>query len=129
MTRAERFDEWYAAYPRQKGRKAAQRVWERIPLEELPAVREGLQRYIESEELRECLKEAPSGKFIKHPATWLHQECWTDSYVITIPKQPQRAAVIDRCEWPGCETYAVTSDIGGRNKRCSEHYHMKEVTP
>ena len=125
MLHMDAFNLFWAAYPRRSAKGAARRAWATVPPLEVDAIMAGL----EQAKLHNPQWRKDGGMYIPHPATWLRAEGWLDEFTITLPKlQPQRPAIIDRCEWPGCETYAVTSDIGGRNKRCSEHYHMKEVT-
>lgn len=72
-TDADRFGEFYDAYPRHVARKAAAKAWTK-------AVREGAEpeqliaaakRYADS-------RQGQDPKFTKHPATWLNQGCWED---------------------------------------------------
>lgn len=126
MTRDELFQEFWLNYPRKLSKQDAKRVWAKIPIAELPAVMEGLERARHSDLWRERLKEAPDGRYLPYPATWLRAGGWEDEYHITIPKQEQRPAQIDRCEVSGCTSYAVHSDLAGRHKRCREHVHTKQ---
>lgn len=70
-----RFDRFWLAYPRRKGKGAAARAWKKInPTEVLLAkILLAVTRDKASPEWRK-----DAGQFIPHPATWLNQERWLD---------------------------------------------------
>ena len=74
----ELFAQFWARYPRKRGKQAAIRAWERIrPDEALCGVMlEALGRDAASRQWN-----AQEGRFIPHPATWLNQGRWEDEGV------------------------------------------------
>lgn len=69
----ERFEDWYQHYPLKKSKAAALKSWERQNLDE------------RADELIPILAKQKSldrqyqpGGFIKHPSTYLNQQCWND---------------------------------------------------
>ena len=73
----ERFDIFYAAYPRKAGVAKAKTIWKRIsPTQKtFDEIMEGLARAKKCEQWNK-----DHGQFIPHPATWLNQERWKDDY-------------------------------------------------
>lgn len=68
------FKVWYAKYPRRKGPAAAKKSY--ISARKKKGVTAGLllaacERYVAETKGKEA-------RFIKHPSTWLNQECWDD---------------------------------------------------
>lgn len=74
------FEEFYAAYPKHVGRKAAVEKWAKALKDgaDPAAIIAGAKRY--ADERRD---ENP--QYTKHPATWLNQACWEDD-----PQSPAR---------------------------------------
>lgn len=75
------FDEFYSAYPRHEGRKAAERAWHRLGLWARPMTTEDIKDALEWQIPVFRKREK---KFIPLPATWLNGERWNDEP----PKQP-----------------------------------------
>lgn len=77
------FAEFYAEYPLKKSKKAAQKKFseiikgKKVSFEELMS---SLRAYNE-----EIAVKGTEKRFIKHPSTWLNQECWTDDCEIDKP--------------------------------------------
>lgn len=70
-----RFDRFWAAYPKQVGRAAALKVWERLrPDEALADVMIAKVR----EQTASWQWQREGGQFIPHPRTWLNQGRWED---------------------------------------------------
>lgn len=65
---------FWEAYPRKIGKKAAQRAWKRSKDKpDISIIIEAIERQKTSDQwLKDC------GRFIPHPATWLHQGRWDD---------------------------------------------------
>jgi hypothetical protein len=76
----ERFDTFYAEYPRKVGKEVARKAWEKLkPTDELfQTIMAALER---QKELPQWKKDG--GKFIPYPATWLNGRRWEDE--ITAP--------------------------------------------
>lgn len=72
---AQKFEEFWASYPRKIAKKRALQVWTRLkPNEELFGI---IMSAVEAhKKSKQWLKDG--GDFIPHPATWLYQERWTD---------------------------------------------------
>ena len=69
------FEQFWKAYPRRKGKGAAQRAWDRIkPDGQLFS--QILAAIEQQKQGEDWLKE--NGRFIPHPTTWLNQERWLD---------------------------------------------------
>lgn len=72
----QRFEEFWAAYPRKQGKGAARKAWRKIrpgaPLHGriMAAVKDNAAR--NPQWLRD------GGQFVPNPATWLNQERWED---------------------------------------------------
>jgi hypothetical protein len=74
---AEQFEEWYAVYPRRMGRGKALESYAKAIKAGLATHAElldGARRYA----AENAHRTGPDKKFIKHPATWLNQQCWLD---------------------------------------------------
>ena len=94
MFRDVSFDDFYALYPRHKGKKDAMKAWREINpalhveiLTSLAAWRPELIRRAEGRP-----------QFIKLPATWLRAECWTDELQIHGGPASHAPAVIPKLE-------------------------------
>lgn len=68
-----RFERFYAAYPRKRSRQAAEKAFAKINPDEqlLAAILAGIERAMTSGEWADS-------KFIKHPASWLNAAGWQD---------------------------------------------------
>lgn len=75
-TTSDRFEEFWAAYPRKSGKGAARKSWEKLnPDEKLFCkIISALEAQCKSEQWKR-----DHGQFIPYPATWLSQERWEDS--------------------------------------------------
>ena len=84
----ERFERFYAAYPRKKSRKQAEKAFASLNPDEqlLQAILAGLERAMKSGEWS-------NPQFIPHPATWLNAQGWLD--VIAVEYSPPVHEVID----------------------------------
>ena len=78
MTPFERdFERFWLAYPRRKAKGAARKAFEKaLKLADIETICEGALNYARENQHTEA-------RYIKHPATWLNQECWDDE-----PDQP-----------------------------------------
>lgn len=66
------FEEFYAAYPKHVGRRAAETAWRKVIRGADPElVIAGARRYATE-------RQSENPQYTKHPATWLNQGCWTD---------------------------------------------------
>jgi len=73
--RAEKFDKFWAAYPKKKGKGAALKAWEKLnPSDEL--IEMMLSAVEQQKGTKEWVKDA--GQFIPYPATWLNGRRWED---------------------------------------------------
>jgi len=73
------FEKFWSAYPRKVGKKKSAESWKTA----MKLVDNDAQKIISKVEQYQvyCENEGTEHRFIKHPATWLHQECWNDDYV------------------------------------------------
>lgn len=77
------FDEFYSLYPRKEAKQKALLAYKKaIKTVDKDTILQGLKKYIKHIEKNKTEK-----KFIKHPATWLNQECWNDEYESEIKKE------------------------------------------
>jgi len=83
----ERFERFYATYPRKKSRKQAEKAFASLNPDEqlLQAILAGLERAMKSGEWS-------NPQFIPHPATWLNAQGWLD--VIAVEYSPAVREVI-----------------------------------
>lgn len=66
------FDEFWSVFPRKVAKGAAKRMYQKAVKGAKPEeILCGAQRYASE-------RAGNDPKFTKHPATWLHGECWTD---------------------------------------------------
>lgn len=73
IDRTDRFDEFYAAYPRHVARKAAEKAWVAAIKDEADPqqIIDAAKRYAASQ------RDQPA-RYVKHPATWLNGACYLD---------------------------------------------------
>lgn len=85
---ADRFDEFWAAYPRRVAKSTARQAWiKAVESADPDALIAGARAY--SDHVASVGTEA---KYIAHPATWLNKERWTDEYIgNSRPAQPNGA--------------------------------------
>lgn len=76
------FEKFYALYPRKVARAKAEIAWKQIKPELHAAILEAVKAHSQSEQWTR-----DDGKFIPHPATWLHQKRWND--VLTVGSKVQ----------------------------------------
>lgn len=71
--RTDRFDEFYAAYPRHVAPKAAQKAW-------VAAIKDKTdpQQIIDAATRYAASQRGQPAKYVKHPATWLNGACYLD---------------------------------------------------
>ena len=67
------FDEFWKIYPRKRRKEIAKLAWSQIGAEEIPAIMNGLDLHIKSEEWSE-----DDGKFVPNPAKYLAERRWED---------------------------------------------------
>lgn len=85
------FEQWYAVYPLHKGRGQALKAYRLARKKATPdQLLAGAKRY------REDPKRNPD--FTKHPATWLHGECWKDESAAAQARQ-SRSLAVGTPEW------------------------------
>lgn len=77
------FDSFWLVFPRKIGKGAARRSWEKACLKVGPDLlldrAEAYAAYVRHKKIEDG--------FVKHPATWLNQECWDDD----LPRVPAKA--------------------------------------
>lgn len=79
----QRFERWYATYPKKKGKQAALRVWLRLKPDDAMTDRL-IAAVLQQSKWKDWTKDA--GQFIPHPATWLNQGRWEDEPSAAKPK-------------------------------------------
>lgn len=71
---AQKFDEFWDAYPRKKGKGQARKAFERaLKKTDMETILEGVREYIANGRWED-------EQFIAYPATWLNGERWSDEY-------------------------------------------------
>lgn len=77
LTQEQRFDEFWAKYPKKRSKGQAERAWVKIAPDDalFAQIIEGLERAKRS---RDWIKEG--GRYIPYPATWLNAKGWEDDY-------------------------------------------------
>lgn len=65
------FETFWAAYPRHVAKDKARTAFKAVPLKEIPALMESLEKHKRSDQWTK-----DGGQFIPHPATWLNQKRW-----------------------------------------------------
>ena len=81
------FNEFYSLYPRKQGRRAAEKSWDRLTLNEQEEAFNALSNHIDYWKLKQTEKD-----YIPHPATWLNQGRWEDELDMT-PKEVKRPSL------------------------------------
>lgn len=74
----ESFDAWWNEYPRKISKGAAYKKYNSLLAEKKTTIDEllkGARKYATY-----CKENKTEPNYIKHPATWLNQECWCDEY-------------------------------------------------
>lgn len=71
-TRAPRFDEFYAAYPRHIGKRAAEKAWNSATKRADPAV------IVAAAVVYRDARNGHDPKFTPYPSTWLNRDSWCD---------------------------------------------------
>jgi len=81
-----RFDEWYAEYPRKDARGSAEKAWNKIKSEEIDEIVQKTKCYAT------LVKEKSTERqFIPLPASWLNSKRWMDEELKDfLPKPPQK---------------------------------------
>jgi uncharacterized protein YdaU (DUF1376 family) len=98
---AERFERFWAAYPRKVGRDAAWKEWlKRSPTNDLTDYM--IIKIAEHRASPQWLRDG--GQFIPHPRTWLSQGRWQDEADLLTPSTPARADPHGHI--PPCQTQA-----------------------
>ncbi len=76
---SDRFDEFWALYPRRVGKAAAKRAWSRKGLN---AKADEILEHLRARVRSDAQWLAEGGKFIPHPQTWLNRDGWLDEYQV-----------------------------------------------
>jgi len=77
------FLDWYAAYPRKVGKKAALRAYQSaLKRTDHKTLFDGLKRLCES-----IVKNETQTEFVPHPSTWLNRDGWEDDYTVSGAKK------------------------------------------
>lgn len=99
----DRFERFWAAYPRKVGKGAAWRAWQKIaPSETLTAV----MVVAVGEQALTPQWRKDGGQFVPHPATWLHQGRWDDEPDVPSKAPTERGACAsDVLHDPPCRTW------------------------
>lgn len=83
---ADRFDEWYAAYPKHEAKGKARAAWSKaIKKVDVDLLIRRARDYA-------AYREGEPARWTKHPATWLNAECWDDEYPSIQEQQKASAA-------------------------------------
>jgi|SRR5579872_1004502 len=92
----EAFKAFYKAYPNKKAPARAQRAWNKILAEDVPAIMAGLDRLKGSEQWKR-----DNGRYVPHPATFLNDRRWEDevpplfSNSLAPPERPGTSKLTD----------------------------------
>jgi hypothetical protein len=76
------FDEFWSAYPKKVGKKAAVKAWAKAT--DKPGVQEVIGKINELKSTKEWQKDG--GQFIPHPATWLNEGRWDDAVKVDVKR-------------------------------------------
>ena len=76
------FDEFWSAYPKKVGKKAAVKAWAKAT--DKPGVQEIIGKINELKATKEWQKDG--GQFIPHPATWLNEGRWDDAVKVDVSR-------------------------------------------
>ena len=69
--RSDAFETFWDAYPRHVAKDKARTAFKAVPLKEIPALMESLEKHKRSDQWTK-----DGGQFVPHPATWLNQKRW-----------------------------------------------------
>lgn len=89
----EQFNDFWAVYPRKKGKGQARRAFEKaLEKTDLDTILAGVAAYVANEDMDDP-------QFIAHPSTWLNGERWEDEYeepkIVATPTPERRGWVRD----------------------------------
>jgi hypothetical protein len=89
----EQFNDFWAVYPRKKGKGQARRAFEKaLEKTDLDTILAGVAAYVTNEDMDDP-------QFIAHPSTWLNGERWEDEYeepkIVATPTPERRGWVRD----------------------------------
>ena len=89
----QRFEEFWAAYPRKVARKAVLKIWKRLN----PSARFHTQ-ILQAIELAKATEQwqRENGRYIPNPQTWINQGRWDDVYPSQIPQTKQEGTALSR---------------------------------
>jgi len=81
---SEQFNQFWAVYPRKKGKGQARKAFEKALLKtDLETILAGVEAYVENEDMHDP-------QFVAHPTTWLNGERWEDEFEeVTVTHSPQ----------------------------------------
>lgn len=103
------FEEFYAAYPKHVGRKAAEAAWLKAIRDAAPAaITAGAKRYADE-------RAGQNPQYTKQPATWLNQGCWEDDPAPRTREQPSGADATIQGLFDRAAAYHARND-GGEQK-------------
>ena len=110
------FTDFYSLYPRKQGRRAAEKSWQRMTMQEQQDALEALSNHIEYWKLKQTEKD-----YIPHPATWLNQGRWEDELDMEVKKlkKPELPLFsenrdLELIRMEGNCVYFLTHEINGR---------------
>jgi len=112
----ERFDLFYASYPKKKSRGQAEKAFSRINPDEqlLRTILSAIERAKKSED---WTKE--NGRYIPHPATWLNAKGWEDEIEVkTTGPLPAAHHVVKTNVCPHCGNETTLGLVDGHCERC-----------
>lgn len=73
----DKFNKWYEIYPNKKSKINAKKAFEKaLNKTTFETLLSGVEKYKKEIEIKNTEK-----RYIKHPSTWLNQECWEDEYL------------------------------------------------
>jgi biotin operon repressor len=104
---SEQFNQFWAIYPRKKGKGQARKAFEKAMLKtDLETILAGVEAYVEHEDMYDP-------QFIAHPTTWLNGERWDDEH--------EEVKVVSKSPYVGSEREWVRDmhDLG-------EHFECRE---
>lgn len=105
----QQFDRWWAAYPRKVAKQQAWRMWERISPDALSFAKMmgTLALQVSAPEWQR-----DGGKFIPHPATYLHQGRYEDDVTAAPMLPPAMEAYATFEQWDWCDTCGDAHVVG-----------------
>lgn len=110
-TDGDAFEEFYAAYPKHVGRKAAVEKWRKAVRDGAdPAeIIAGAKRYADE-------RRGENPRYTKHPATWLNQGCWEDEAAPPTREQPSGADATIQRLYDRAAAYNAHNPHGGEQR-------------